>query len=155
MTILGRQRRRGAIDEKEAEDVCAVLVILHIFTTLGIFDTRTPFTDYFLCCTFLINGYSLEVKYMPSRKPRVALTVPDDINSTLDRLSDLTGTPKTKLILEMLEEYLPILDRTISALEQIQADKANAPNIAKQFASELLLEGNEKLGVLASEAKKL
>jgi predicted DNA-binding protein len=92
---------------------------------------------------------------MPSRKPRVALTVPDDINSILDRLSDLTGTPKTKLILEMLEEYMPILDRTISALEQIQADKANAPNIAKQFASELLLEGNEKLGVLASEAKKL
>lgn len=92
---------------------------------------------------------------MPSRKPRVALTVPDDINSILDRLSDLTGTPKTKLILEMLEEYMPILDRTISALEQIQADKANGPNIAKQFASELLLEGNEKLGVLASEAKKL
>lgn len=72
---------------------------------------------------------------MPSRKPRVALTVPDDINSTLDRLSDLTGTPKTKLILEMLEEYMPILDRTIDSLEQIQADKANAPNIAKQFAS--------------------
>ena len=92
---------------------------------------------------------------MPSRKPRVALTVPDDINSTLDRLAELTGTPKTKLILEMLEEYMPILDRTIDALEQIQADKANASNIAKHFASDLLLEGSEKLGVLASEAKKL
>ena len=92
---------------------------------------------------------------MPSRKPRVALTVPDDINSTLDRLSDLTGTPKTKLILEMLEEYLPILERTIDALEKIQADKANAPNIAKQFANDLLLEGTEKLGSIASEAKKI
>jgi predicted DNA-binding protein len=92
---------------------------------------------------------------MPSRKPRVALTVPDDINSTLDRLSDLTGTPKTKLILEMLEEYMPILDRTISALEQIQADKANAPAIAKKFAQDMLLDGNEMLGLIASEAKNL
>jgi predicted DNA-binding protein len=92
---------------------------------------------------------------MPSRKPRVALTVPDDINSILDRLSDLTGTPKTKLILEMLEEYMPILDRTISALEQIQADKANAPAIAKKFAQDMLLDGNEMLGLIASEAKNL
>ena len=47
---------------------------------------------------------------MPSRKPRVALTVPDDINATLDRLSELTGTVKTKLSIEMLEEYTPILE---------------------------------------------
>ncbi|ENW32484.1 hypothetical protein, partial [Acinetobacter lwoffii] len=80
---------------------------------------------------------------MPSRKPRVALTVPDDINSTLDRLSDLTGTPKTKLIIDMLEEYTPILERAITALESIQADKEKAPLIAKQFANDLLLEGTE------------
>ncbi|HHB1668944.1 TPA: hypothetical protein ACN96N_004073 [Acinetobacter baumannii] len=92
---------------------------------------------------------------MPSRKPRVALTVPDDINSTLDRLSDLTGTPKTKLIIDMLEEYTPILERAIIALESIQADKEKAPLIAKQFANDLLLEGTEKLGSIASEAKKL
>lgn len=92
---------------------------------------------------------------MPTQKPRIALTVPDDINETLDRLSDLTGTPKSKLIIEMLQEYVPILERAIDALEQIQADKAKAPTIAKQFASELILEGTEKLGVVASEAKKL
>ena len=60
---------------------------------------------------------------MPSRKPRIALTVPDDINATLDRLSELTGTVKTKLIIEMLEEYLPVLDRMVLAFEGIQKDK--------------------------------
>lgn len=90
---------------------------------------------------------------MPSRKPRVALTVPDEINVVLERLADLTGTPKTKLIIEMLEEYMPVLDRTLNALEQIQADKENATTIAKQFATDLLMEGNEKLGLVASEAK--
>ena len=31
---------------------------------------------------------------MPSRKPRVALTIPDDIHSVLDRMSELTGVLK-------------------------------------------------------------
>ena len=92
---------------------------------------------------------------MPSRKPRVALTVPDDINATLDRLSELTGTVKTKLIIDMLEEYTPILERAITALESIQADKENAKEIAKKFAYEMMTDGNEKLGVMAHEVKKL
>lgn len=92
---------------------------------------------------------------MPSRKPRVALTVPDDINATLDRLSELTGTVKTKLIIEMLEEYLPVLDRMVIALEGIQKDKENAKEIAKKFAYEMMTDGNEKLGVMAHEVKKL
>ena len=92
---------------------------------------------------------------MPSRKPRIALTVPDDINATLDRLSELTGTVKTKLILEMLEEYTPILERAITALESIQADKEKGREIAKKFAYEMMTDGNEKLGVMAHEVKKL
>ena len=92
---------------------------------------------------------------MPSRKPRVALTVPDDINATLGRLSELTGTVKTKLIIEMLEEYLPVLDRMVIALEGIQKDKENAKEIAKKFAYEMMTDGNEKLGVMAHEVKKL
>ena len=76
----------------------------------------------------------------------------DDI---LERLSDLTNQPKSKLIIEMLEEYAPILEQTLNALEQIKANKENAPNIAKQFATEMLLDGNQKLGSIASEVKNL
>lgn len=109
-----------------------------------------------LFCLVLFNEIVTPmVIIMPSQKPRIALTVPDNINSTLDRLSDLTGTPKTKLILEMLDEYMPILERTIDALEQIKADKANAPAIAKKFAQEVILEGSAQLGIIADEAKKL
>ena len=45
---------------------------------------------------------------MANQKKRIALTVPDDMDAILDRLSDLTKLPKTKLIMEMLEEYLPV-----------------------------------------------
>ena len=76
----------------------------------------------------------------------------DDI---LERLSDFTKQPKSKLIIEMLEEYAPILEQTLNALEQIKANKENAPNIAKQFAHEMLLDGNQKLGQMAVEVKNL
>jgi LDH2 family malate/lactate/ureidoglycolate dehydrogenase len=55
----------------------------------------------------------------------------------------------------MLEEYVPVLEQTINALEQIQANKENAVNIAKQFASDMLLDGNQKLGQMAAEVKNL
>lgn len=92
---------------------------------------------------------------MANQKKRIALTVPEDVDAVLEKLSDLTGAPKTRLIMEILQEYLPIFERTVNALEQIASDKENAVDIAKKFASELLLEGNEKLGNMASEVRNL
>ena len=89
------------------------------------------------------------------RRKRIALSVPPEMDEVLERLAVLTNQPKTKLILEMLEEYAPILEQTLNALEQIKANKENAPNIAKQFATEMLLDGNQKLGNIATEVKNL
>ena len=76
---------------------------------------------------------------MPSQRPRVALTMPDDLNAIFDRLSELQGIPKTKLIVELLDAYKPILNETIKALEKIEADKSNAVQIAKEFGQNVLL----------------
>jgi molecular chaperone GrpE (heat shock protein) len=92
---------------------------------------------------------------MPSQKPRIALTVSEDVNSTLERLSKITGSPKSKIITDILSESLPVLDRMVSAFEDIQKDKENAKNLAKKFVYEALIDGNEKLGVMATEVKKL
>ena len=90
---------------------------------------------------------------MSNQKKRIALTVPDDVDHVLERLSVLTKSPKTKLIMELLQEYLPVLERTADALEQIIADKENGKEIAHKFVSEMLLDGNEKLGAMATEVK--
>ena len=92
---------------------------------------------------------------MPTQKPRIAITVPDEINQTLERLYELTGTPKSKLIVEMLEQYVPVLDQVVDTLEKIKSDKENGKEIAKKFAQDMLFDGQEMLGVLASEAKKI
>ncbi len=88
-------------------------------------------------------------------RKRIALSVPPDMEEVLDKISDLTGQPKTKIILEMLEQYLPVLEQTLKALEQIRDNKEDALNIVKNFAGDLLLDGNQKLGQIATEVKNL
>lgn len=92
---------------------------------------------------------------MPTQKSRIALTVPDEINQTLDRLYELTGTPKSKLIVEMLEQYVPILEQVVDTLEKIKSDKENGKEIAKKFAQDMLFDGQEMLGIIAKEARDL
>lgn len=103
--------------------------------------------------TLFKNRYSFII--MPSQKPRINLTVPPHIDTLLERLSDLTGSPKTKLIIEMLEQYSPVLSSVVDALEQVNADKENGKEIVKNFAKNMLLDANIKLGEVAKEASQL
>ena len=88
-------------------------------------------------------------------RKRIALSVPPDMYDVLDKLSDLTGQPKTKIILEMMEQYVPVLEQTVEALEQIRDNKENALSIVQKFAGDLLLDGNQMLGQIATEVKNL
>ena len=92
---------------------------------------------------------------MPSQRPRVALTMPDDLNAIFDRLAELQGIPKTKLIIELLDIYKPILNETIKALEKIEADKSNAVQIAKEFGQSVLLDATAALGSISKEVRDL
>jgi predicted DNA-binding protein len=88
-------------------------------------------------------------------RKRIALSVPPEMEEVLDKISDLTGQPKTKIILEMLEQYVPVLEQTLEALEQIRDNKEDALSIVQKFAGDLLLDGNQKLGQIATEVKNL
>ena len=92
---------------------------------------------------------------MPSRKARVALTMPDDLNALFDRISELNGTPKTKLIVELLQAYEPVLTEMLDTLEKIHADKENAQKIVKQFGQNLVMEASSILGDVSKEVQDL
>ncbi|MFU1922541.1 hypothetical protein ACM6PT_36185, partial [Klebsiella pneumoniae] len=92
---------------------------------------------------------------MRSRKPRVALTMPDDLNALFDRISELNGTPKTKLIVELLQAYEPVLTEMLDTLEKIHADKENAQKIVKQFGQNLVMEASSILGDVSKEVQDL
>ena len=65
-----------------------------------------------------IRNLCFGCEIMPSQKPRVALTLPDDLNAVFERIAELQGVPKTKVILELLAAYQPILEETLKALEK-------------------------------------
>lgn len=90
---------------------------------------------------------------MPSQKPRLNLTLPDDLNDRIVRLSELTGKSKSFLVVEMLHIYSPILEQTILALEQIKDNKENGKEIAKKFGIDMLAEANIVLGEFSKEIK--
>ena len=92
---------------------------------------------------------------MSKQNPRIALTVPNDLNEVLQRLSDLQGVPKTKIILELLTAYQPILEETVNALDKIHKDKENAQNIVKEYGQNLLLDASVLLGQISKEVKDL
>ena len=92
---------------------------------------------------------------MPSSKARVALTMPDDLNALFDRISELNGMPKTKLIVELLQAYEPVLTEMLDTLEKIHADKENAQKIVKQFGQNLVMEASSILGDVSKEVQDL
>ena len=92
---------------------------------------------------------------MPSRKPRVALTLPDDLNALLDQVADYQGTPKTKLITDILLECKPIFEHMLSAYKLIEENKEGAADIVKKFGAQAVAEASSKTTALAQDVASL
>ena len=95
------------------------------------------------------------VMTMPSRKPRVALTLPDDLNVLLDQVADYQGTPKTKLITDILLECKPIFEQMLSAYKLIEENKEGTADIVKKFGAQAVVEASSKTTALAQEVASL
>lgn len=97
----------------------------------------------------------MRVTTMPSRKPRVALTLPDDLNVLLDQVADYQGTPKTKLITDILLECKPIFEQMLSAYKLIEENKEGTADIVKKFGAQAVVEASSKTTALAQEFASL
>ena len=97
----------------------------------------------------------MRVTTMPSRKPRVALTLPDDLNVLLDQVADYQGTPKTKLITDILLECKPIFEQMLSAYKLIEENKEGTADIVKKFGAQAVVEASSKTTSLAQEVASL
>ena len=88
---------------------------------------------------------------MPSQRPRVALTLPDDLNVLLDQVADYQGTPKTKLITDILLECKPIFEQMLSAYKLIEENKEGTADIVKKFGAQAVVEASSKTTALAQD----
>ena len=67
---------------------------------------------------------------MPSQKPRIALTVEPELDAVLQRLSILTGEPKTRIITDFLGQLMPVFEDMANSLQHIKTKEA-IPHLAK------------------------
>lgn len=72
---------------------------------------------------------------MPSQKPRIALTVDDDLNKLLEDLSGLMKKPKSTIITNLLVDVTPMLKDLRDALQLAEQKKDIKPVLAKMAAS--------------------
>lgn len=54
----------------------------------------------------------------PSERNRINLTLPDSMTRAIDRCSQITGQPKTALVMQALVEGLPVILERADALER-------------------------------------
>lgn len=58
---------------------------------------------------------------MPTTKPRIAVTLEPNDYEVVQRLSELTGDPKSRIIAELMQAVIEPLRRTVALLEAAQS----------------------------------
>lgn len=84
---------------------------------------------------------------MPTKNPRLSLTLSEDLAWQLRRLSELTGTSQSALITSMLEGSNHFLWRLIATLEAAQEAKERIPGHVANLMKEAQGRIEEKFGL--------
>lgn len=86
---------------------------------------------------------------MATRKNRIAISVTDELNDLLTRLSNLSGQPKSKIILEMVEDTQPYLEEIVKALEMAENAKDSRKPVS--LLSDFAKLANEQMSIINNE----
>jgi predicted DNA-binding protein len=63
---------------------------------------------------------------MPTKNPRISVTLTNELSDILGSMSDLTGTSKSALVAELLQQSLPVFERMVAALAAAKTLQAQA-----------------------------
>lgn len=90
---------------------------------------------------------------MATRTIRIAISVTDDLNDLLTKLSNLSGQPKSKIILDMVEDAQPYLEDIINALEMAKNAKDSLKPVT--LLADLANLANEQMNIINDEMAKV
>lgn len=83
---------------------------------------------------------------MPSQKPRLNLTLDDELSDVLAELSQLMGVPKAKIVTDILEDAKPVFIEMRDAFKSVKTKKEALPYLARISAT-----ANAKTALMNSE----
>lgn len=90
---------------------------------------------------------------MTKQRNRIGLTVDDELDDLLTKLSDLSDQPKTKIILDIVKDAQPYLEEIIKALEMAKIAKdSHQPT---SLLADLAKLANEQMSIINDEMTKI
>ena len=75
---------------------------------------------------------------MPSKQKRLQITLSPEVRALVDEVHELTGTPRSAIISEMLDEIAPVFQNTIHALRIVKEQPREAQRLIQNFANEAI-----------------
>lgn len=75
---------------------------------------------------------------------RLSITLDDEYIALLDQFSDVSGTPRSTLVRQLLESLLPTVEGLIEVYKLSEHDKSQAMKRAQQLIGESLLSLNQR-----------
>ena len=88
---------------------------------------------------------------MPTLKPRLTITITDDLACQLRELSRLTGNSQSALIADLLAGSWPVFDRMIEVLRAAETAKMAMHGHLANSMGETQDQIDEKLGIVRQE----
>lgn len=85
---------------------------------------------------------------MTTKRKRLNVTLSDEVWALVDEVHELTGTPKSAVISEILDEVAPVFQTQIQALRVLKESPRQAQQLLQNFA-------NESMSRLAQQSLEL
>lgn len=92
---------------------------------------------------------------MPSRKPRLALTIPDDLAHVLAEFREATGVSPASFVTGMLIDAMPMIRNVTRAALISKSDKAQAFDVLSSTLAEALHDGSGLQMEILDESHKV
>lgn len=90
---------------------------------------------------------------MTKQRNRIGLTVDDELDDLLNKLSALSDQPKTKIILDIVKDAQPYLEEIIKALEMAKNAKDSRQPVT--LLADLAKLANEQMNIINDEMAKI
>ena len=89
-----------------------------------------------------------------TKSKRIPISLKPELYSVISDLADIQNKPMSRIVTEMLDELLPVLNSVRDGLQELQ--RTNDPQaILKRIGNDLLIDGTQQLGALSKEIKDL
>ena len=75
---------------------------------------------------------------MATKRKRLNVTLSDEVWALVNEVHALTGTPKSAVISEILDEVAPVFQNTIHALRIVKEQPREAQRLIQNFANEAI-----------------